>query len=207
MKKTFSLMLLIVAKSAIAQTADVTAQPRSQPGPLGPVRPNVLVALRGGPALVGGDVTDSARAKFGGAFGLDAGVRLFRHAYAGLALDIVMMSTHETLSPAVQDDIVGVGFGPMIGWYTRPETIGGVLQLGAGGRLFSLSNQTGTSRTHGSFEGRAMLGVTFPIGALRLVVPRLDFAGGGAGSLAHAVLSLGLSAAYEHDLGRPRRAD
>jgi hypothetical protein len=199
-KKFLPLGLLFVAQTANAQDVDAPKPDAN------PVRPNILVALRGGPVLVGGDIADTARAKFGGAFGVEAGVRMFRHAYVGLALDIMMFSTHEALSPAVQDNILGFGFGPMVGWLTRPETIGGVLELGVGGRLFALSNQTGTSNTYGSFEGRAMTGLTFPIGALRLVLPRLDFVGGGSGSLAHAIITIGLSAAYEHDVSKRSRS-
>lgn len=165
------------------------------------LKPVLHVALRGGPVLVGGEIVTNARAKFGAAFGIDLGVRLMRHVYGGLGFEIMTFSTTDLLQKA-QDSIIGFGMGPMIGWYMRPEALSAVLQIGAGGRFFSVSNQSGRGDSFGSFEGRAMLGLTFPIGPLRLIIPRLDFVGGGAGSLAHAILTLGLSVGYDHDFSR-----
>ena len=168
------------------------------------LKPVLQVDLRGAPSLVGGEIVADARPKFGAAFGFDAGVRLMRHIYGGLSLDIMSFTTTDTLSGA-QDNILGFGLGPMVGWYMRPEALSAVLQIGAGGRFFSVSNQQGRADSFGSFEGRAMLGLTFPIGPLRLIVPRLDFVGGGAGNLAHAVLMLGVSVGYDHDFSKRSR--
>ena len=166
------------------------------------LKPVLQVALHGGPVLVGGEIVTDARAKFGGSFGLDVGVRVMRHVYGGLAADMMIFSTTDARFVTAQDNILGFGLGPVVGWYMRPETLSAVLQVGAGGRFFSVSNQVGRGDSYGSFEGRAMLGLTFPIGALRIVLPRLDFVGGGAGNLAHAVLTLGVSAGYDHDFSK-----
>lgn len=165
------------------------------------LKPVLQVALRGGPVLVGGEIVTNARAKFGAAFGIDLGVRLMRHVYGGLGFEIMTFSTTDQLQ-RTQDSILGFGMGPMVGWYMRPEALSAVVEIGAGGRMFSVSNQSGRADSFGSFEGRAMLGLTFPIGPLRLVIPRLDFVGGGAGSLGHAILTLGVSVGYDHDFSR-----
>jgi hypothetical protein len=166
------------------------------------LKPVLQVALRGGPVLVGGDIVTNARAKFGASFGIDLGARLMRHIYGGIAFEIMTFSTTEQLQPSVQDSIIGFGLGPMVGWYMRPEALSAVLEVGAGGRFFSIANQIGRGDSYGSFEGRAMLGLTFPVGALRLMLPRLDFVGGGAGNLGHAILTLGVSVGYDHVFGK-----
>lgn len=198
-------VLLAAPQASADATSPDFEQPTKAKSDLG-LKPVLQVALRGGPVLAGGEIVADARAKFGAAFGLDAGVRLMRHVYAGLSAEIMTFSTTDQLQMA-QDSIIGFGMGPMVGWYMRPETLSAVLEIGAGGRFFSVSNQTGRGDSYGSFEGRAMLGLTFPIGPLRLIVPRLDFVGGGgggagAGSLAHAILTLGLSVGYDHDFSR-----
>lgn len=165
------------------------------------LKPVLQVALHGGPVLVGGEIVEDARAKFGASFGLDLGVRLMRHIYGGLSGDMMIFSTTDARSHA-QDNIIGFGAGPVVGWFMRPEALSAVLEVGAGGRFFSISNQIGRGDSYGSFEGRAMVGLTFPIGALRIVLPRLDFVGGGAGNLGHAILTLGISAGYDHDFGK-----
>lgn len=199
MRRFLSLALLLLSSTAFAQEAPPEESLFGKP------RPTLHIGLHGGPVLVGGDVATTTRAKFGGGFGVDVGMRMFRHLYGGIAFDLQMFSTHETLSPQVQDNVLGVGFGPMFGWFTRPETLGGVLQLGLGGRVFAISNQTGTSNSYGSFEGRVMTGLTFPIGPLRMVLPRVDFYGGTDGTLTHATLSVGLSAGYDHDFSAKKR--
>jgi hypothetical protein len=195
-----SVLLAAAPASAESSTTPDFEQPKPK-AETDVLRPVLQIALRGAPVLAGGEIVADAKARFGAAFGFDAGVRLMRHIYGGITLDIMTFSTTDTLSGA-QDSILGFGLGPMIGWYMRPETLSAVLEIGAGGRFFSVSNQQGRADSYGSFEGRAMLGLTFPIGPLRLIIPRLDFVGGAAGDLAHAVLTLGLSAGYDHDFSK-----
>ena len=192
---------LLAATHAHADGTTPDFEQRTKPKSDFALKPILQFALHGGPVLVGGEIVQDARAKFGANFGLDLGVRLMRHVYGGLAGDLMIFSTIDARSRA-QDNIIGFGFGPVVGWYMRPETLSAVLEIGAGGRFFSISNQIGRGDSYGSFEGRAMLGLTFPVGALRIVVPRLDFAGGGAGDLAHAILTLGISAGYDHDFSK-----
>jgi hypothetical protein len=192
-------MLAVTQASAEGATPDFD-QPTKKKSDFD-LKPVLQIGLHGGPVLAGGKIVEDARAKFGASFGLDIGVRVMRHVYGGVAFDMMIFSTTDERSRA-QDNIIGFGLGPVVGWYMRPETLSAVLQLGAGGRYFSVSNQIGRGDSYGSFEGRAMLGLTFPIGALRIILPRLDFVGGGGGSLAHAILTLGLSAGYDHDFNK-----
>lgn len=195
-----SSLLRAGAARADGATPDVDAP---KPRPLR-LDPTLSIALRGGPVLAGGDPVEQARAKLGAGFGVDVGARVLRHVYGGLTADLMIFQATDTLSRA-QDNIVSFGMGPMVGWYMRPEALSAVLELGAGGRMFAVSNQVGRGDSYGSFEGRAMLGLTMPIAGLRVVFPRLDFVGGGAGPLSHAIVTLGASVGYDHALARRSR--
>lgn len=209
------LILATVLSSRLALAADTPApSPASNELPtfekVQPRRPppriSLLVGLRGGPVLSGGALVEDASTRFGGSVGVDFGVRFLDQFYGGLTFDGVMFSTQDARSHAPAS-VTGLGFAMMGGWLSRPDQLGLFAQVGLGTHVIAISTQQGRADTYASVELRTMAGLSFRIANIRLILPRVDLAAGGADGRGHALCTFGLSAAYEHDLGKHRTSD
>lgn len=214
MRRFLPLAVAILCASRAAAADEQRAAPTSNELPTfekpaerkPPPKISLLVGLRGGPVLAGGDLVGNARTDFGGSVGLDVGARFLGPFYGGLTFDGVMFSTVDALSRAPAS-VTGFGFAAMGGWFSHPEKVGLFTQLGLGTHIMAISTQTGRGDTHGSVELRVMAGLSFRVTNIRIVVPRVDLAAGGADGLGHALFTFGLSAAYEHEFGKRASSD
>lgn len=209
---------LIVAAALGSRVALAGDAPAAPPAPnelptferIQPRRPppqiSLLIGLRGGAVLSGGELVPNASTRLGGSVGVDIGARFLDRFYGGLTFDGVMFSTQDAPSHAPAS-VTGLGFAVMGGWLSRPERLGLFAQVGLGTHVVAIATQQGRADTYGSVELRTMAGLSFRIASIRLVLPRVDLAAGGADGRGHAFCTFGLSAAYEHELGRHRTDD
>lgn len=214
---------IVCAAGAANADADPTAPPAAPPPSAAPAADNdlptfektepkqlppqlsLLFGLRGGPLLAGGDLAPSTHTDFGMNIGVDVGARFFRQFYGGLTFDGAMMfAARDTLSQQ-SANVAAFGFAVMGGWLSHPEKVGLFAQLGLGTHIFAVSTQTGRGDSHASVEVRTAAGLSFSLASVRLVLPRVDLAAGGADGLGHAIVTVGLSAAYEIELFKHHR--
>lgn len=190
----------LASAAARADEAAANELPPSSEAPIQPKRApldlSIMGGLAGGFAIPAGNFGEPVG--FAGQFGLEAGARFLRHVYATALFDLTLFAEGKQSAKSVSSWLLGVRGG----WLTNPEGFGLFGDLGVGYRNVSIADTNGTSLTRSGADVLVGLGLHFKIGdAIRLFLPRVDFAAGPAGGDAHYLFTFGLVAMFNYDVG------
>ena len=207
---------------ALLAPTPLYAQDRSEPNDLPPIEQKqakpeglvVPVSIMGG-LRVGGaynfgknapSATDSSTnpngAQGGFDIGLELGVLVFDHLYAG----IMGGGTLFFSPPSTTSNVNSFLFANEFGWLTNAHGLGAYFGLGVGYRAIYASDAVGGANKVDGIEGIATVALHVKIGELVRILPRIDFFVGPSGDgQAHGILSLGVSIWLNDDVHPKRR--
>jgi hypothetical protein len=165
-----------------------------------PLDLSIFGGIHAGATLVGGSVGEPVGPA--GTFGFEAGARFLSHFYGTALFDLALFSSGAASQKSVSSWLVGVRGG----YLSNPEGFGFAADLGVAYRGISLADATGTSLRRGGADALVGAGLHFKIGdTVRLFLPRVDLSAGSTGAFTHYLVTFGVVAMYNHDVGRRHR--